>query len=70
MTNKIRDLDIKLDIISKLLDAIEKYPDERIGQIIYNSVAQELDIWDIADTFYIEDKAMLRCINKRIKHLE
>lgn len=34
MTNKIRDLDIKLDIISKLLDAIEKYPEERIGQII------------------------------------
>lgn len=38
MTNKIRDLDIKLDIISKLLDAIEKYPEERICQIIYNSL--------------------------------
>lgn len=67
MTNKIRDLDIKLDIISKLLDAIERYPEERIGQIIYNCVAKELNIWEISDTFYIEDKVLLDCINKRIK---
>ena len=64
MTNKIRDLDIKLDIISKLLDAIEKYPEERIGQIIYNCTA--LYFGPTVDTFYLEDWQILESFNSRL----
>lgn len=67
MTNKISDLDIKLDIINKLLDAIEKYPEERIGQIIYNCVGARLDLWELSDLCSLEDSELLDCINKRIK---
>ena len=66
MTNKIRDLDIKLDIISKLLDAIERCPEERIGQLIQNCVSLG-NGQCCNDIFYVEDKHMLKYINKRIK---
>ena len=69
MTNKIRDLDIKLDIISKLLDCIEKYPEERIGQLIQNC-ASLYDKQYYDDIFYVEDKELLSAINNRISPLE
>lgn len=68
MTNKIRDLDVKLDIISKLLDAIEKYPEERIGQIIENSCISSYGL--MPNFFYLQDKNLLQHLNKRISHLE
>ena len=70
MTNKIRDLDIKLDIISKLLDAIEKYPEERIGQIIYNCVGTRLDLWELSDLCCLEDSELLKEISNKSKPLE
>ena len=70
MTNKIRDLDVKLDIISKLLDAIEKYPEERIGQIIYNCVGARLDLWELSDLCSLEDSELLKEISKKSKPLE
>ena len=66
MTNKIRDLDVKLDIISKLLDAIEKYPEERIGQIISNSLHKVSNCGILPDVFYIEDRIILDGL-KRLK---
>lgn len=66
MTNKIRDLDVKLDIINKLVEAIEKYPEERIGQLIQNCVS----IYDkqyCNDIFYVEDKELLSSINRRLE---
>ena len=68
MTNKIRNLDVKLDIISKLLDAIEKYPEERIGQIIVNSL--KADFEDTANVFYVNDRVLLDSLKNRIKPLE
>ena len=68
MTNKIRDLDIKLDIISKLLDTIEKYPNERIGQIVVNSL--KADFEDTANVFYVNDRVLFESLNNRIKPLE
>lgn len=64
MTNKIRDLDVKLDIISKLLDAIEKYPEERIGQILDN--CKVCCDSGYPDLFCIEDKRLLDSLGKRI----
>lgn len=64
---KIRNLDIKLSIISKLLDAIEKYPEERIGQIISNALHKVTNCGILPDIFYIEDRIILDSINKRIK---
>ena len=66
MTNKIRDLDVKLDIISKLLDAIEKYPEERIGQIISNSLHKVSNCGILPDIYYIEDRIILDSL-KRLK---
>ena len=63
MTNKIRDLDVKLDIINKLVEAIEKYPEERICQIIYNSL--RLHIKNNGDIFYVDDLKLLDSLNKR-----
>lgn len=68
MANKIRDLDIKLDIISKLLDAIERCPEERIGQIIVNSL--KADFEDTANVFYANDRVLLESLNNRNKPLE
>ena len=68
MTNKIRDLDIKLDIISKLLDAIEKYPNERIGQIIQNSIRIPLNY--VPDLFYVNDESLVYALGERNKPLE
>ena len=68
MTNKIRDLDIKLDIISKLLDAIEKYPEERIGQLIQNSISIPLNY--VPDLFYVNDESLVYALGERNKPLE
>lgn len=66
MINKIRDLDVKLDIINKLLDAIEKYPEERICQIIQNCVSIYNKQY-CNDIFYVEDGKLLSAINKRLE---
>lgn len=66
MTNKIRDLDVKLDIIKSLINAIFKHPEERIGQLIQNCVS----IYDkqyCNDIFYVEDEELLSAINRRLE---
>ena len=68
MTNKIRDLDVKLDIISKLLEAIEKYPNERIGQLIQNSIMIPLNY--VPDLFYVNDESLVYALGERNKPLE
>ena len=65
MTNKIRDLDIKLDIINKLLDCIEKYPEERIGQLIQNSISIPLNY--VPDLFYVNDESLAYALKNRMK---
>ena len=63
--NKIRDLDIKLEIINKLVEAIDKYPQERIGQIIWNCIYRHFE--RDMDIFNIEDRQMLESLNKRLR---
>src|SRR5574344_389527 len=65
MTNKIRDLDVKLDIINKLLEIIKKYPEERICQIIYNSL--RLHMKNNGDIFYVDDLKLLDNLNRRLE---
>ena len=63
---KIRNLDIKLDVINKLVEAIEKYPEERIGQLIQNCVSIYNKQYS-NDIFYVEDKELLSAINRRLE---
>lgn len=67
MTNKIRDLDVKLDIMNKLLEMIKKYPEERIGQILSNSLHKVSNCGILPDIFYIEDRIILDSLNRRLE---
>ena len=63
-----RDLDTKVKIIESLVNAIFKYPEERICQIIYNSLS--LYMKNNGDIFYVDDMRLLDSLEKRNKPLE
>ena len=60
-----RDLDIKVKIIKSLINAIFKHPEERICQIIYNSL--RLHMKNNGDIFYVDDLKLLDSLNKRLE---
>lgn len=61
-----RDLNIKVKIINSLINAIFKYPEERIGQLIQNCVSIYNKQYS-NDIFYVKDKELLSAINKRLE---
>ena len=63
MTKLPRDLEIKTKIIESLVNAIFKYPEERMCQIIYNSLS--LYMKNNGDIFYVDDMRLLDSLTNR-----
>lgn len=64
MAKQPRDLDTKVKIVEGLVNLIFKYPEERVCQIIYNSLS--LHMKNNGDIFYVDDIRLLDSLNKRV----
>ena len=65
--------DYNREIIGKLSEIVETYPDFRFGQILFNFVLNysqsDLGQIHIDDPFYEESKVTIDRINKRLSNL-
>lgn len=61
-----KNLEQKLDIVQNLIHLIFKYPNERICQLLYNSMSLNSILDEDDDIFFIEDKALLESLIKRL----
>lgn len=59
MANRHEDNMIILDLLKKLMD---KYPDQRFGQILSNYVIPE----DVFDLFFPEGKEFINCMKQYV----
>lgn len=64
MVKQPRDWEIKVKIIESLVSAMFKYPEERICQIIYNSL--KLSMKNNGDIFYVDDMRLLDSLENRL----
>ena len=58
-----RDLETKTKIIENLVNLMFKYPEERMCQIIYNSL--RLHMKNNGDLFYVDDIRLLDSLTNR-----
>lgn len=61
------DKKIQNKIIEKLCELIEKCPEQRFGQILYNYYLEYVN--DEQDPFYVDDKKTLEILEKSIDNL-
>ena len=60
-----RDLDIKIKLIESLVNAMFKFPEERICQVIYNAL--RLHLKNNGDIFYVDDLRLLKSLKDRLE---
>lgn len=65
MAKQPRDLEIKMELIESLVNAMFKFPEERIGQLMSNCMAFWSDKYS-NDLFYVEDKDLLSALKDRL----
>lgn len=61
------DKKIQNEIIKKLCELVEKCPDQRFGQILYNYYLEYVN--DEQDPFYVNDKKSLEILKKCVDNL-
>ena len=61
------DKKIQKEIIKKLCELVEKCPDQRFGQMLYNYYLQYVN--DEKDPFYVNDKKSLEILKKCVDNL-
>ena len=60
-------IDMKNEIINKLLELMELVPEQRFGQVLYNYVTH---IYVNNDTFYVDDKDILDLLTNELENIK